>query len=1353
MPFELEIDYWKDKLKWVKPLNLFADSVRPDAEKDSKCSTSFSIDKKLRKQLSQFSDKQKVTLFVTLLSAYKVLLYRYSCQEDICVGNVICNSKIEPQHQNYLNLLPLRTEISDAVSFEELLQRVNATVNDAYKHQNVPFEKLAALITDDADLKSNPLFQVMFVLQNGVALPTAHITRSDLTLVIKDNNSELKGTIEYNANLYKEDTILRITDHYKILLSSIIANSKRSIGSLPILTEAEEHILLYDLNNTAFEYPKNKSLVDLFEDQVKKTPDSIAVIFNDLEISYTELNSLSSQFGDYLKKSYQVKPDDLIGLKLERGEWLIVAIIGILKAGGAYVPIDPDYPQERINYMVNDSACKVLVDKEEIERFEKEQNNYSKENLTGGPKSDNLVYCIYTSGSTGNPKGVLVEHRNVINLIWSQREVYKITPDERVLQFTTVTFDPSAEQFWIAFLTGAALVVPDKSTLTDLRALENYIIDKKVSHIHTVPAFLAELSIEDMSNVKRVITGGESCSPSLAEKWKDRCMFINEYGPTETTITSVEYKAEPSDNYHVFVPIGRPVANTDIYVLDNHQHLLPFGALGEIYIGGDGVSRGYLNRTELTKEKFIDNPYKPGKLIYRTGDLGRWLADGNIEYLGRIDDQVKIRGFRIELDEIVATLQKHPKVNNAVVIAKNLKGHDKELIVYTTGETEAAELRDYLKDYLPSYMVPGYYVHMDSMPLTSNGKIDKKMLPLPDGSGLGDTLYIAPSTDTELALVKIWAEVLNLPEEIISVKSDFFDLGGHSIKATRLRGLIHKKLGVKLPIKELFSENTIELQSKSIASKETNTYEAKELVAEQPDYVLSSAQRRLWVLQQFDVSQSAYNIPYAVLLNGKLDKIALEKSIYGIISRHEILRTVFKEDKEGNPRQQIISPENYEFKLKETDLTKTADKQTVLSKLVDKETSASFNLSTGPLLRCHLVKLEEDAHILVIIHHHIVSDEWSMTNFRKELSILYNAYSENKTPVIVPLRIQYKDYAAWHNQQLESDDIVSHKEYWLKQFEGKIPILNLPADKDRPVVKTFNGTCLTAKIDSSVLEKLNKTGKSLGSTLFMNLLACVNTLFYRYTGQEDIVIGSLVGGREPSDLEDQIGYYINTLALRTRFNGSGTYQDLLKQIKEVTLSAYEHQLYPYDELVDSLKLPRNINRNPLFDVMVTLQSSMEQDAEFTMNGLQTSQYDPGESKITKYDVNFIFSESQNELELYLEYNTDIYSAEQMKRMLRHFENIMAAVVRDPKQSLAGIDFLTNEDKKQLLDEFNNTSVEFPGDKTIVDMFEDQVKKTPGNPAVIFGDVELSYQELNFISNQFADYLRKTYKIKPDDLIG
>ncbi len=1354
----VEIDYWKNMLRGAKPLNLFTDCARIDNQHiNNKASVELIIDETINSKLMRLSAQYHVPLFVTLLAAYKVFLYRYTTQEDICVGSIALNPNQTEQIDNDINSLVFRTEIIGSNSFITLLQNVNSVVEAVYQYQNSDFEEIINNLDFEQGQAVNPLTQVMFIMQNEFELLEdcckAHTSNSDIAFVLKETATLIHGKVEYNADLYKEETIKRFINQYTVLLQSICAQPDSSINTLPMLSKEEEHKLLVELNDTEVAYPKDKSLVDLFEEQVNSTPNNLAVIYDDIELSYHELNSLSNQFADYLRKKYYIQPEDLVGLMLERSEWMIIAILGILKAGGAYVPIDPEYPQERISYMIADSACKVLIDEAELEQFKNSKYDLSKENQSVGLQPHHLVYCIYTSGSTGNPKGVLVEHRNVVNLVWTQCVVYNITADERILQFNTITFDPSVEQFWIALLSGAALVVLNKASLNDIRGLEEYIIDKKITHVDTVPSYLAELSISDMSNVKRVISGGESCSPSLAHRWKANGVFINAYGPTETTITSIAYKAQETDNYNTNVPIGRPVANTQVYILDEHLHLVPFGALGEICIGGDGVSRGYLNRPELTAEKFIDNIYKPGTLNYRTGDLGRWLSDGNMEYQGRIDDQVKVRGYRIELDEVINIIQKHPKVNTAVVLAKAIRGQDKELIAYTTGDVEAVELRDYLKEQLPSYMVPGYYVQLDVMPLTPNGKIDKKVLPLPESTGLIDAEYIAPSTDIEKALAMIWADVLTMPVEMIGLKSDFFDLGGHSIKAIRLRGQLHKELGIRPSLKELFSESTIERQAQLISSRELNIYETKELVAEQPDYELSSAQRRVWVLQQLNYTESGYNLPLAMVFDGDLDKSALKKAFNHLIARHEILRTVFKEDRQGNPRQQIITTKAFNFKLKETDLRKLPDNEAALKNLVDKDLKEKFNLSKGPLLHVHLIQLDVEKHVLVIVHHHTISDEWSMDIFRKELSVCYNAYVEGETPQLPALKIQYKDYAAWHNQELVSDDIAPHKAYWLKQFEEEVPILELPADKERPAVKTFNGASLTITIDKGVLDELNKTGKALGGTLFMTLMACVNTLFYRYTGQEDIVVGSPTAGREHPDLEEQIGFYINTLTLRTRFDGRGSFADLYQQIKEVTLGAYEHQLYPYDELVEALELPRNINRNPLFDVMVVLQNSVELDAACTLNDITTSRYKIQDFQLVKLDATFLFSETASGLECLLEYNTDIYSTEQMQKMLQHFVNIVSSVIKDTHQSLSKIDFLTSEDKHQLLYVLNNTTVPYSDDKTIVDLFEEQVRKSPQSKAVVYHDIVLNYEELNSLSNQFADYLRKNYHIKPDDLVG
>lgn len=586
------------------------------------------------------------------------------------------------------------------------------------------------------------------------------------------------------------------------------------------MTKSEKIQLLDDFNDTFFDYPRDKSLVDLFYEQVEKTPNNVALIFEHKEFTYAALNAISNQFADYLNCTYGIQPDELVGMMLDRSEWMIIAILGIIKAGGAYVPIDPDYPQDRIDYIKEDSACKVLIDDHELDRFKLSSAKYSTKNIKNGLISSNLVYCIYTSGSTGKPKGVLVEHRNLVNLLWWQKEeVYKMTSDERVLQFSTITFDPSAEQIFIAFLTGAGLVVVNKYTLLDVKALEKYIIAKKITHIHAVPTYLAELSIQDMSCVKRVITGGESCLPALAEKWNKHCTFINEYGPTETTITSAEYVFERSGNPYSFIPIGRPVANTQIHILDENKQLVPSGEVGEIYIGGDGVSRGYLNRPDLTREKFIENPNKPGDRIYCTGDIGRWLPDGNIEYLGRIDDQVKIQGYRIELDEISAVLETHPNVTAAVVVARVINGDDKELVAYTTGTAEPPELIAHLKSQLPLYMVPGYYVGMEALPLTNNGKVDKKNLPQPTERYHAKRAHFAePTTELEKKLVAIWQRTLHI--EQIGIDDNFFELGGTSLAAVRTVAQINTEISIGLNLTILYQLPTI----RQLANKiETNS--------------------------------------------------------------------------------------------------------------------------------------------------------------------------------------------------------------------------------------------------------------------------------------------------------------------------------------------------------------------------------------------------------------------------------------------------------------------------------------------------------------------------------------------------
>jgi len=1355
-PFEFELDYWKEKLQGVTPLNLSYSNSGTDNQNNDKGSVELIVDDEILKRLILLSESQSVTLYTTLLSAFKILLFRHSGQEDICVGNVISGFKQNGKVSTFTNLLALRNEINGEDPFPEFVKRVNSTVSEAYQHENVPFERVTDMLKGgDEDL--NSLFQVMFILQSELEsnvdsnideLLAQYPNNCDLVFKFSEKTDGLAGIVEYNKDIYGDEAIHQLVDHYKNLLGSIVANPGRMIGEFPMLTEAEEHKLLKGLNDTTVAYSKTKTIVDLFEEQVKKTPDSKAVSFEDVELSYSELNNLSNQLGDYLRKTYKVKPDDLVGIMLERSEWMIVTIFGILKAGGAYVPITPDYPQERIDYLIQDSGCKVLIDDNELEKFKKSVDNYSKENQPVGLQPHHLAYCIYTSGSTGNPKGCLLQHNGLVNRLEWMQKAYPLTADDVILQKTTFSFDVSVwELVWWA-IEGASVYMLQPGGEKSPEVIVDTIEKNKVTVMHFVPSMLSVFleylendkgKLSKLNGLKQVFTSGEALTINQADRFNalfpDKSL-MNLYGPTEASI-DVTYFDCRKENLKGTVPIGKPIDNTQIYVLDQFRNLAPEGAAGEICIGGIGLARGYLNRPVLTNDKFIKNPFIDGERIYLTGDLGRWQPDGNLEYLGRIDDQVKIRGFRIELNEVSSVLQKHPKVKDAVVIAGTINGADKELIAYFISDAKAIDLKEYLKEKLPIYMVPGYYVCMDSIPLTSNGKVNRKTLPTPQSTGIVGEAYTAPSTDIERTLAKIWAGVLGVEAEKVSVKADFFDIGGHNIRAIRLLGLIHRELGVKLSVKDLFSGSTIEQQAETISKKESKVFEGIEAVTEQPDYDVSSAQRRLWVMHHFEGAQSAYNISVGIVLEGKLDKRALKKTFETLISRHEILRTVFSKDEDGNPRQKIKSIKEYSFKLDETDLLNIDDQDSVLKQVVDEEINKGFDLSEGPLLRCHLIRLHENKHVLVMVQHHIISDGWSMDIFRKEVSALYNKFSQGEEIQNTPIRIQYKDYAAWHTRQLEAENVAPHREYWLKQFEGDLPVLVLPTFKERPKIKSYNGASISTTINKADLTKISKAN---GGTLFMSLLSCLNTLFYRYTNQEDIVIGSPTAGREHPDLEDQVGFYINSLSLRTRFKGSESFETLYQQVKEVTLGAYEHQLYPYDELVDDLKLGRDMSRNPLFDVMVALQNSAEQDAEYTLNGLQTSAYEAGEFKLAKFDITIIFSESKNGLNIYLEYNTDIYNREQIEALLVHFNNIITAVAKNPKQKLAEIDFLTPHEREDLLYRFNDTLVPYPVEKTMVDLFEEQVRRTPGNVALRQHGRELSYREVNQQANQVANYL-------------
>ena len=1378
-------NYWLQQLEGELPvLQLAGDRPRPAVKTYHGETIGNRIDAELSQALRSLSQEQGGTLFMGLVAVVNALLYRYTGQEDMIVGTQIAgrdHSDLEEQIGMYLNTLVLRTRFNGKDSFKQLLENTRQVTLGAFDHQVYPFDELVDALDLQRDLSRNPLFDVSVVLQAGAMREAAAVSgldslrvngyegiestmsKFDLAFDFAEVGDEIQSNLVYNSDIYTKETAHRLLGHLQQLLRVLVAQPSASIQQLNYLSEEEKNQLLVSFNDTTVAYLSDRSIAELFEEQAAKTPDNIALVFENKQLTYRELNEQSNRLANYLRAEHSIQADDRIALMVDRSEWLMIAILGILKSGAAYVPVDAAYPKTRKSFILEDTSAKLLITQSD-HIFDLDYYNGSVFAIdvqldgledSSSPVSINnstdLAYVMYTSGSTGTPKGVLVEHRSVVRLVKDSNYV-SFTGEETILSTGAVSFDATTFEYWGTLLNGGKLILCSTETLLDEQKLSQKILAEGVDMMWFTSGWLNQLVDKDLSifaGLKTILAGGDKLSPShigmLRQAYPD-LRIINGYGPTENTTFSLTYEIKDIINT---IPVGRPISNSTAYILDNAGHLCPVGVRGEICVGGDGLSRGYLNQPELTQEKFV---FQQGQRIYKTGDLGRWLPDGNIEFLGRKDDQVKIRGYRIELGEIEKALQTHEAVDAVVVIAGTDASSEQQLIAYITGASElsAAELRTHIGKTLPSYMVPDHFVQLQAFPLTAHGKVDKRALPAAEGLGLENgTEYVAPTTETEQKLATIWSEILG--KEKISTKDNFFEIGGHSLKATRLGSQIHKLFDVRVELKDLFSKVTIEEQAELIDQARKTIFTSIPVIEEQADYALSSSQRRLWVLSQLEETNIAYNIPGAYVFEGTLDRTALNDAFKSLIARHEILRTVFNENAEGKPRQIILasSETNIEFH----DLRGATAQEAELQELVQSAFIRPFNLSAGPLLRASLYQLTDEKCVFTFVLHHIISDGWSMDLLIKELMQLYNAGINGQANPLPPLRIQYKDYAAWQQEQLSGASLLDHKTYWLKQFEGELPVLELEGDQVRPGIKTYNGALISRTIDKEISEGIKAISRQQGGTLYMALLAAVNTLLHRYTAQEDIVIGSPLAGRQHAELEDQIGFYVNTIALRTQFKGSDNYQQLLENIKQVTLGAYEHQVYPFDELVDALQLQRDMSRNPLFDVSVVLQNAGSGDNGLELGAVKASAYTGGESVISKFDLMFSFVETASGLHLNLEYNTDIYYKGRVEILAAHLEQLMAAIVAQPSVAINQLDYLTGAEKEQLLFVADNKDVSYPAGETIISLFEAQVASVPDQVAIVFEGASLTYKKLNERANRLAHYLRERSNIQADDLIA
>ncbi|MBR8837984.1 MAG: amino acid adenylation domain-containing protein [Stigonema ocellatum SAG 48.90 = DSM 106950] len=1373
-----QLSYWQKQLANAPALLVLpTDRPRPPVQTFVGAYQEFALSLELTQGLMQLSQQQGVTLFMTLLAGFDTLLYRYTGVADILVGTPIANrnrSEIEGLIGFFVNTLVLRTDLSENPSFSELLTRVRSMALGAYAHQDLPFEMLVEALQPQRDLSHTPLFQVTFLFQNAPMSPVeltgltvsplvleSTTAKFDLTLAMENTNSGLVGVWEYNTDLFDSSTIERMAGHFHTLLEAIVANPKERISQLPMLTEVERQQLLIEWNDTQLNYPQDKCIHQLFEEQVQRNPDAVAVVFENQQLTYTQLNSRANQLAHYLR-SMGVGADVLVGLCVERSLFTLVGLLGILKAGGAYVPLDPEYPQERLQFMLEDAAVSVLLTQQSLQERLPEhqaqlvcldeiweeivQNN--PDNPTRVVTAFHLANVIYTSGSTGFPKGVMVEHTGLFNLAQAQIQTFDLHSDSRILQFASLSFDASIWEVIMAVGSGATLYLGTKDSLLPGTPLIQLLIDSCITHITLPPSALAVLPAEKLPALQTIIVAGEACSAELIRQWSAGRNFFNAYGPTEASVCATIAKCTDGDQK---ISIGRPIANTQIYILDSHLQQVPVGVPGELHIGGAGLARGYFNRPELTQEKFIPNPFDNSKL-YKTGDLARYLPDGNIEYLGRIDNQVKVRGFRMELGEIEAVLRQYPHVQASVVIVREDIPGDKRLVAYIVPQTEViptiSELRQFLKAKLPDYMVPNSFVILESLPLTPNGKVDRRALRAPDSHSELTDNFIAPSNPIEETLALIWAQVLKV--ELVGIHDNFFELGGHSLLATQVISRLQEAFGTSLPLRYIFESPTVAQLSEVIASQlETGLSLTVPLIApvsRDRDIPLSWAQERLWFVNQLEGESGAYTIDLTMRLVGNLNVKALEQAFGSIVQRHEVLRTQF-EIKDNLPVQ-AIAP-NITITLPVVDLQNLPDPWKQVEQLVKEEACKPFDLANGPVLRVRLWQVAPDEYVLLLAIHHIAADGWSMGVLSDELSAYYRSFLTGSSVELPELSVQYADFAVWQRQWLTNQVLERQLSYWKQQLTGAPPLLELPTDRPRPAIQSFRGGTERLQLDSQLTQQLKKLSQESGSTLFMTLLAGFVVLLSRYSGQRDLVVASPIANRNRQEIETLIGFFVNTLAVRFDLSQEPTFDAFLAQVRKVTQNAYDHQDLPFEMLVEELHVERNLDRNPLVQVMFALQNAPS--APWDLPGLRVEGMASGLDSV-RVDLEVYLWDAPFGLGGFCSYNRDLFDGATIARMMEHFKTLLGAIVDNPQQSVALLPLLTQSDRHQLLVEWNDTQADYPQDRCIHQLFEEQVQRTPNAVAVVFENQQLTYQQLNCHANQLAHYLR-SMGVGADVLVG
>jgi amino acid adenylation domain-containing protein len=1395
---EEQLGAWRERLSGNLPvLHLPADRPRPPVQSARGGRVRSWLPARLIAELDAVGRRAEASPFMTFLAGFGTLLSRLTGDEDVLIGSPIAGrhrEEVEGLIGFFINTLVLRLDLTEGPTFLDLVGRARERALEAYSHQDVPFEVLVEELQPGHDLSRNRLVQVFLVLGNaprpprelapGLGMTLRELetgtSKADLSVFLEEEeDGRLRMTLEYDSDLFDAASLERMGGHFRALLEGAAADPWARIADLPLLSPEERRQVLVGWNRDAGP-ARGETVPRLVAARAAERPEAVAVASASGDLTYGELAARAGRLARRLR-AVGVGPETVVGILLERSAEMVTGALAVLEAGGAYLPIDPLYPADRVGFLLEDSGALVVLTRSGLlgrlpdrrprtvllDWPEEEWDLPAGAELEGpGAGPENLAYLIYTSGSTGRPKGVAVQHASLANLAAWVRDAYSLTAEDRVSLVAGPAFDASLLEIWPALGAGARLLVPEDSVRLSPPRLVEWLREERVT-LCFLPTPLAEAAAEllrpgDLPHLRAVLTGGDRLH--RASRPGPPFRLFNHYGPTEATVCCTWAPVEP----HPFrePPIGRPLAGARVYVLDGRGQPVPAGIPGEIHIGGPGVARGYLGRPDLTAERFVPDPFAelfrdPGTRLYRTGDIARYLPEGDLEFLGRADHQVKVRGFRIELGEIESALAEHPHVREAAVLVREDCGSalgGKRLVAYLSVSTPVVleNLRAFLEARMPEYMVPWGFVFLEALPLTPNGKVDRRALeetaPSADPGAGREEGYQPPRTPAEEVLAGIWARVLGIDR--VGIYDDFFHLGGHSLLATQVMSRVRKTLGVELPVRALFEDRDLSSLARRIETERLREQGiAGEPIGRRPPgsaVPASFSQARLWFLDRLLPGSALYNIPAVLSLAGPLAAGALSRAVDEILRRHEALRTTFRAV-DGEPIQAVhpFAPRG----VPAVDLSGLPEEARGIEarRLMEMEAGRPFDLAAGPLLRVTLLRLGGEEHTLLTTFHHIVADGWSIGVLLRELTALYRAFAAGKGSPLPELPVQFADFAVWQRRWLTGGVLEGQLRYWREwhaSFGGEVPVLELPADRPRPAVQTFRGTVEPLALSEELSARLREITRERGVTPFMTLLAAFQALLHRVSGSGDLAVGTPIANRNRHETEGLIGFFVNTLVLRTRLSPDLPFTGLLERVREASLGAYAHQDLPFERLVEELHPERDLSRTPVFQVAFALNAAMPEIELAPGLFLEVGEVHP---EISKLDLTVNLYDEARGFRGAVEYSTDLFDRETIRRLLRCFHTLLQGIAAGPETALEALPLLTPEESRQILTDWNHTETAYPTAHPVA-RFEALAAERPDGPAVVAGEVSWSYGDLNLRANRLAWRLRRS-GVGPETIVA